>query len=144
MQCDQVSCRRFTVTNAALRPDGSLHIGVPERALYLLAPMLIAFAVGIHQLPGVIAGGLTGPDSYMRLVRLEDKLRQHQIAYVVVGDGSGAGTLLHWSHLLDLVLSLLAAPLRWTTTPRCMPRPPCSGRSASARLAWRWPGPRHR
>jgi hypothetical protein len=89
-----------------------LHIGVPERALYLLAPILIAFAIGMHQLPGVIAGGLTGPDSYMRLVRLEDTLRQHEIAYVVARDGSGAGTLLHWSHLLDLLLSLLAAPLR--------------------------------
>jgi hypothetical protein len=48
----------------------------------------------------------------MRLVRLQDELHHHAIEHIVARDGSGAGTLLHWSHLLDLLLIVLAAPFR--------------------------------
>jgi hypothetical protein len=74
--------------------------------------MLIVVATSANILPGVLAGGLVNPDSYMRLVRLEDALQQHGAGFIVARDGSGAGTLLHWSHLIDMLLCLLAAPLR--------------------------------
>ena len=49
----------------------------------------------------------------MRLVRLRDILAAHRPLHVVARDGSGHGTVLHWSHLLDSFLLLLAAPLGW-------------------------------
>jgi hypothetical protein len=33
------------------------------------------------------------------------------MGHVVANDGSGAGTVLSWSHLLDSLLVLMAAPL---------------------------------
>ncbi len=78
--------------------------------LYALLPALIAFAMTMKALPDVLAGGLVNPDSYMRLVRLEEGLRTNALGYVVHRDGSGAGTLVHWSHLLDTLLLLIAAP----------------------------------
>jgi hypothetical protein len=80
--------------------------------LYALLPALIAFVMSMKALPDVLSGGLVNPDSYMRLVRLEDALRTDTLGYVVHRDGSGAGTLVHWSHLLDTFLLLIAAPLR--------------------------------
>lgn len=56
---------------------------------------------------------LIGPDSYMRLVRLHDTVAAHRPMHVVARDGSGHGTVLHWSHLLDSFLLLLATPLGW-------------------------------
>lgn len=80
--------------------------------LYALLPSLTAVAMSIRSLPDVLAGGLVNPDNYMRLVRLEEGLRTNAVGYVVHRDGSGAGTLVHWSHLLDTLLLLIAAPLR--------------------------------
>ncbi|MEJ0020252.1 MAG: hypothetical protein WDN25_27615 [Acetobacteraceae bacterium] len=54
---------------------------------------------------------LLNPDSYMRLVRLHDLLARHAPLDAVLRDGSGIGTRLHWSHLLDSLLLVLAAPL---------------------------------
>ena len=62
-------------------------------------------------LPAVLGGELFDPDSYMRLVRIEEGLRTGHIGHLVSNDGSGAGTVLHWSHLLDSLLVLMAAPL---------------------------------
>jgi len=67
--------------------------------------------LGASQRNTLAAGSLLNPDSYMRLVRLEDILRQHTPLHAVARDSSGSGTLLHWSHLLDSLLLLLAAPL---------------------------------
>lgn len=85
-------------------------IGRMEAFACFLLPALIACVTGSRFLPGVLAGGLFNPDSYMRLLRIEQMLRQHHIAYIVQRDGSGAGALLHWSHLLDGLLVVLAAP----------------------------------
>src|SRR6516165_2345107 len=65
----------------------------------------------LSRLPAVLGGELFNPDSYMRLVRIEEGLLTGHIGHVVANDGSGAGTLLHWSHLLDSLLVLMAAPL---------------------------------
>jgi hypothetical protein len=47
----------------------------------------------------------------MRLARLDDRLAAHAPIDVVARDGSGAGTVLYWSHLLDTLLLVLAAPV---------------------------------
>ncbi len=65
----------------------------------------------VYHFPSVLKGSLINPDSYMRLVRLHETLAQHAPAYIVTRDASGAGMLLYWSHLLDSILLLLAAPL---------------------------------
>jgi hypothetical protein len=66
---------------------------------------------GRVSLPAVLGGELFNPDSYMRLVRIEEGLRTGHIGHVVSNDGSGVGTVLHWSHLMDSLLVLMAAPL---------------------------------
>jgi hypothetical protein len=81
-----------------------------EASLYFLVPAAIAIATGRGVIDRVLSGGLVNPDSYMRLVRIEAMLQQHHTLDVVANDGSGAGTSLHWSHLLDSILCLLAAP----------------------------------
>ncbi len=68
--------------------------------------------VGAKRLGEVLGGGLLNPDSYMRLVRLADTLRAGAPVDAVARDQSGAGFVLHWSHLLDMLLLLLAAPLQ--------------------------------
>ena len=103
-------CRQMTQDREPTDMRGQL--GVREGLLYAVLAMAITFGASLKLLPGVIAGGLINPDSYMRLVRLEEGLRHHDVAYVVARDGSGAGTLLHWSHLIDTLLLLLAAPFR--------------------------------
>jgi hypothetical protein len=70
------------MTRDTARTDGSPHIGMQERELCVVLLML-ALATGTRKMPGVIDGGLVNPDSYMRMVRLEDALRQHDMAYVV-------------------------------------------------------------
>lgn len=80
-------------------------------------PVLIVLALGARQLPGVLGTGLINPDSYMRLVRLRETLEAHRPVDIVAGDGSGHGTLLHWSHLLDSLVCLLAAPFSLVLDP---------------------------
>jgi hypothetical protein len=72
---------------------------------------LVDVAIGAHWLPSVSHGALFNPDSYMRLARLDDILAAQASIDVVARDGSGAGTVLYWSHLLDALLLVLAAPL---------------------------------
>lgn len=55
--------------------------------------------------------GFADPDSYMRLVRLREIVAAHRMLHTVANDASGHGALLHWSHLLDAFILLLAAPL---------------------------------
>lgn len=69
---------------------------------------LIALSAG--KLGGVLAGGLFNPDSYMRMVRLEEGVRAGHPLYLVARDGSGTGALLHWTHLLEGLVFLLSVP----------------------------------
>jgi hypothetical protein len=71
----------------------------------------IDIGVGLSQFKALIRGSLLNPDSYMRLVRLQDIIRQHAAIDIVARDASGLGTLLYWSHLLDSMLLVLATPL---------------------------------
>ncbi len=81
--------------------------------MYLLLFLLGAglnIVLGAHEWPGVLAGSLNDPDSYMRLLRLEDGIRAGHLVIVVARDDAGAGVMVEWSRLLDMVLWLLAVP----------------------------------
>lgn len=100
------------MTRGMDRDGGALRFNLREGLVYALLPVAITVALSAKILPGVLAGGLVNPDSYMRLVRLQDEIQRHDVGYLVARDGSGGGTLLHWSHLLDMLLCLIAAPFR--------------------------------
>ena len=74
-------------------------------------PMAAGLAVGLRFTDVAREGGLLNPDSFMRMVRLRDMLDSGHTVYAVARDGSGHGTLLHWSHLIDSLLTLLALPM---------------------------------
>jgi len=79
-------------------------------ALFLLGAAL-DILVGLHGWGFVLAGNLNDPDSYMRLLRIEQGLQAGHLVNIVARDGSGAGTLVEWSKLLDFLLIAMAAPL---------------------------------
>lgn len=76
----------------------------------VIFPLLVTAGMSLRSLPAARAGGLSNPDSYMRLVRLRDMLESGTALFTVDRDGSGQGALLHWSHLIDSLLCLLALP----------------------------------
>jgi hypothetical protein len=71
----------------------------------------LVLAAGAWGAPGGLSGELVNPDSAMRLVRLREMLAAGAPLDAVARDGSGAGVVLHWSHLLDSLLLAPAAPL---------------------------------
>ena len=83
--------------------------------MYLLPLFLLAaglnILLGAGAWPSVLAGNLQDPDSYMRLLRIEQGIRAGHLLTIVAGDQSGAGVMVEWSRLLDMVLWLMAAPL---------------------------------
>lgn len=78
---------------------------------FVIACVVVLVVVPVD--PAQIAGGgLIDPDSYMRLVRMQEAFDHgNWFGYVVSGDASGQGQVLSWSHGLDGVLLLLRAPL---------------------------------
>lgn len=78
--------------------------------LFLLSAGL-NIVLGWHYWPDVLAGSLNDPDSYMRLLRIEQGIRAGHLVVNVARDGSGAGVYVEWSRLLDGLLWLMAAPL---------------------------------
>ena len=73
---------------------------------------LLDAAAGWRTLPDVRGGAFSDPDSPMRLLRLAETLRAGAPVDAIAHDQSGAGFILHWSHLLDMLLLLVAQPLR--------------------------------
>ena len=73
---------------------------------------LLDAAMAWRALPDVLGGAFSDPDSPMRLLRLAETLRAGVPVDAIARDQSGAGFVLHWSHLLDMLLLLLAQPLR--------------------------------
>jgi hypothetical protein len=67
--------------------------------------------LGAHAWPGVLAGSLNDPDSYMRLLRIEQGIHAGHLVVTVARDDSGAGVMVEWSRLLDMLLWVMAAPL---------------------------------
>ncbi len=74
--------------------------------------------LGWHGWPAVLHGSLNDPDSYMRLVRLRQGIAAGHLVNIVKRDDGGAGVLVEWSRLLDIMLWVMAAPLQpflgWT------------------------------
>ena len=82
-----------------------------QAAPYGAITLALSIAAARGLLPSVMAGSLTNPDSYMRLARLAEMIRGGVLVDAVSNDGSGQGTVLHWSHLLDGIIYLLALAL---------------------------------
>ena len=95
---------------ASIRPLPKLTAA--EASAYFAIAAVLDTVIGLRSFPGVLHGDLLNPDSYMRLDRLHDILAAHAPLHVVLRDASGTGAVLHWSHLLDSLLLLLALPLR--------------------------------
>jgi hypothetical protein len=81
-------------------------------AIHAGIPLLLVSALSLQQLDPLLSGALHNPDSYMRLARLHDSLLTGMQVHSMTRDGSGVGTVIHWSHLIDSVLCLIALPLR--------------------------------
>ncbi len=97
-------------------PETGADVPVPgwcrgDAVACFLLPMAFALLVSLKINPDLFRGGLINPDSAMRLVRLREILAAHAPLHSVLRDGSGDGTVLHWSHLLDSLLLLLGAPI---------------------------------
>lgn len=82
-----------------------------QTAFYAVLPVLLSCVRARGQLADVVGGGLVNPDSFMRLVRLRQLLADPVQSHVVMRDGSGLGTVIHWSHLIDSLICLAATPL---------------------------------
>ncbi len=80
-------------------------------ALLFLLSAGLNILLGWHDWPAVLAGSLNDPDSYMRLLRIEQGIRAGHLLVSVARDDSGAGVYVEWSRLLDMLLWLLALPL---------------------------------
>jgi hypothetical protein len=78
--------------------------------LFLLGAGLEVVA-GAKGWPGVFAGELGDPDSYMRLERILQGVHAGHLTNIVKRDDSGAGVLVEWSRLLDFCIWALALPV---------------------------------
>jgi hypothetical protein len=87
-----------------------VRMGFGTSFVCVILPLLVDLGMSVRALPDLRDGGLSNPDSYMRLVRLRDIVDSGILVDSVARDGSGHGTVLHWSHLLDSILCVLAAP----------------------------------
>ncbi len=83
----------------------------PLLLLLFLLSLAIDLLLGAHAWPAVLAGNLFDPDSYMRLLRIEQGIHAGHLLTTVARDGSGAGVMVEWSRLLDILLWVMAAPL---------------------------------
>jgi hypothetical protein len=83
-----------------------------ERLICFALAFALEILMKFRGLGEVLAGGYSDPDSPMRLARLADTLRLGTPVEAVLRDQSGAGFVLHWSHLFDMLLLLVALPLR--------------------------------
>ncbi|MSP03530.1 MAG: hypothetical protein EXR07_21195 [Acetobacteraceae bacterium] len=88
----------------------SVRLGFGTGFVCVILPLFAAIGMSARFAPDWHVGGLTNPDSYMRLVRLRDMLDSGTTVFAAARDGSGHGTILHWSHLLDSLLCVLALP----------------------------------
>ncbi len=111
-------------------------------ALPALAAAGPAIGYGLDSGQELFGRGLINPDSAMRLVRLEDIVAAGAPLHAVMRDGSGAGSIMSWTHLLDSLLLLLAAPLApWTGWPAALHAAglacgPLSMAALGAAVAW--------
>ncbi len=105
----ELATRSSNHERARSGPPGSSRLLVIAFLTSALLDASVSITSGYRDM---IQGSLVNPDSYMRLVRLQDMLAAHRPLNMVMRDGSGHGTLLAWSHFLDSLLLLLALPFR--------------------------------
>jgi hypothetical protein len=87
-------------------------VGWREGLTCAILPVLIEVLADLTLSDWRNFGRFSDPDTLMRLVRLRDIVASHRPIGFVANDASGHGTMLHWSHLLDSFLLLLASPLQ--------------------------------
>lgn len=85
-------------------------------SLQLPFHFLIAFATALlvkaQNFRLILEGELINPDSYMRLVRMQEALGNgFWFTNIVSRNESGLGTLIYWSHFVDGFILLLRLPL---------------------------------
>jgi hypothetical protein len=83
----------------------------PIHALMAVAALVAAAVETIVSVRRVPFGELIDPDSYMRLVRIRDGMSTGLFTHIVRADSGGKGTIIYWSHLLDLMILSIWAPL---------------------------------
>lgn len=93
----------------------SLHF-LRTRSYQFPLHFLIAFATALlvktENIQLMLNGELINPDSYMRLVRIQEALNNgFWFANVVTRNESGLGTLIYWSHFVDGFILILRLPL---------------------------------
>ncbi len=76
-----------------------------------LAGALMEILASGRSVPLVLHGGLIDPDSFMRLVRIEQGIRLGHLVNMVQRDDGGVPLLIEWSRLFDAAIVALAAPL---------------------------------
>ena len=79
---------------------------------------IVALFIRLDAVWPVLHGAMQDPDSYMRLVRIQEAFDHGRwFGNAVSRDASAAGVVLPWSHLLDGLILLLRAPLRLFLSP---------------------------
>jgi hypothetical protein len=102
---------------AASKPGSQWRPAAPiwrASALYgaiALAGALMEILASGRSVALVLHGGLIDPDSFMRLVRIEQGIRLGHLLNMVQRDDGGVPLLIEWSRLFDAVIVALAAPL---------------------------------
>lgn len=96
-------------------------VPVPSLALKIMASpwlWLVAFWLFLHgaalfnAISPVVNGMLAGPDSYMRLVRIEILLNGGDwFSGVIARSNAPHGEILHWTRLFDMIVLGFSAPL---------------------------------
>jgi hypothetical protein len=76
-----------------------------------LVGIVMEFLAAGQAVPQVLHGGLIDPDSFMRLVRIEQGIKLGHLVNMVQRDESGVPLLVEWSRLFDGLIVALAAPL---------------------------------
>ncbi len=82
-----------------------------QRVVTFLIGTGLALLASVSSGAGAFRGVVTDPDTAMRLLRLQDSLQAGHVIHAVWRDNAGNGTILHWSHLLDGLILLIAAPV---------------------------------
>ncbi|MCW5746814.1 MAG: hypothetical protein KIT36_11525 [Alphaproteobacteria bacterium] len=77
----------------------------------LVALLAVAFAMPVGARLGVMGGLLVDTDSYTRLSRILASLEAGALLDHIPRDNGGIAIALHWTHLLDAVILVLALPL---------------------------------
>lgn len=73
--------------------------------------MVMSCVVSARDIPLVLHGGLIDPDSFMRLLRIDQGIKLGRLVNVVQRDDAGVPLVIEWSRLFDGVIVALAAPL---------------------------------